>query len=62
MVWPWFFILFGLVAATQGGGAAMAGFCWMLAVNLVQDSASHMQCVMAKSKSSGRCSRRETGL
>lgn len=43
------FILFGLVAATQGGGsvAAMAGFCWMLAVNLVQDSASHMRCVMA---------------
>lgn len=49
VVWPWFFILFGLVAATQGGGsvAAMAGFCWMLAVNLVQDSASHMRCVMA---------------
>ena len=34
----------------------------MLAVNLVQDSASPVWRVMAQSRSSGRCSRRETGL
>lgn len=39
------FILFGIIAATQGGGsvAVMAGFCRMLAVNLVQDSVSHVK-------------------
>jgi hypothetical protein len=36
----------------------MAGFCRILAVNLVQGSVSHVRCVMAQSRNSGRCSRR----
>ena len=56
-VWSWFFILF---AATQrvGSLAAMAGFCRILAVNLVQGSVSHVLCVMARSRNSDRYSRR----